>query len=780
VTSDPPFALSTNDGDRMAEVQRLAREGASGTDALVLLLGEPSWVVRRAVVAALARLGTSAVGPLCGVLATQRGNETRLAAAVDALVASGGEVESAVLELAEKTETAAVLCDVAQILGRRKSSDVTAVLTRWCTHEDDNVAVAAIEAIGRIGGSVATRPLVAAVESGNFFRVFPAIMILGRTGDPRAVAPLTALLAEPHYAEEAAAALGRTGQLGGLPPLVGLLLGADASVRAGTRAIVDLHRRHFERSGDPESVPRLFAAAGTPEAISKMVRALGGASVEDTVALATVLGWMHDTAGVMALVALLDEDGEPAREAFQALRSIADDAEPLIRDAVRSGDSARRLRLLPLLGARRSVVSELVVCLRDVDPAVRAIACDGLGRIGDPSVVGVLFGLIGDADARVAQAALGAIQSLGSEEVKLNALAAARSPEARTRRAALRVLAYFAYPDGLDLLLEAIQDPDERIREAAVSGLVWLEDTRARAALLAAASHESVHTRAATLRALANSIPTSEVVGALVRGLTDADAWVRYYACQSLGKLRVTSATDEISRMLRDDAGQVRVAAVEAIARLGGAQALAVLDPASRADDPDVRRAALLGLGDLRRPGALPILLRAAESDSAATRLVAITALAESRAPEVMMALRHAAADADPRVRDEAFGVLAARPGQQATRWLIEQLGRSEDRERALNALANSVEGRIEGILTALEGADAARAPLLIEALMRMRRANANAAVESTLHLENVDARRAAAAALLALGTTSARKALIDATMVDPDDEVRRIAAAAL
>ena len=64
-------------------------------------------------------------------------------------------------------------------------------------HADDNVAVAAIEALGRIGGRAAVESLVDAVDSGNFFRTFPAIDVLGRSGDPRAVAPLTALLDEP-------------------------------------------------------------------------------------------------------------------------------------------------------------------------------------------------------------------------------------------------------------------------------------------------------------------------------------------------------------------------------------------------------------------------------------------------------------------------------------------------------------------------------------------------------------------------------------------------------
>ena len=54
----------------------------------------------------------------------------------------------------------------------------------------ENRSRADIEALGRIGGRTAVEALIGAVKSHRFFRVFPAIDVLGRTSDPRAVAPL--------------------------------------------------------------------------------------------------------------------------------------------------------------------------------------------------------------------------------------------------------------------------------------------------------------------------------------------------------------------------------------------------------------------------------------------------------------------------------------------------------------------------------------------------------------------------------------------------------------
>ncbi len=73
-------------------------------------------------------------------------------------------------------------------------------MTALTEHEDDNVALAALEALGRIGGAEAVERLIGLAESGNFFRAFPAIEVLGRPGSSGAAgaarpAPATAVRA---------------------------------------------------------------------------------------------------------------------------------------------------------------------------------------------------------------------------------------------------------------------------------------------------------------------------------------------------------------------------------------------------------------------------------------------------------------------------------------------------------------------------------------------------------------------------------------------------------
>ncbi len=784
--SAPPspasLSLSAQDRARVEQVEALARRDRDGLPALLPLLDDPSWAVRRAVVAAIARLGEVALGPLCEILRSQRNSETRLAAAVDAIAASSGNVMPAMLELAQSSHNPAVIADALQVLGRRKEREGLQYIVPLAAHRDDNVAVAAIEAMGRIGGVETVEPLLAAVGSRNFFRTFPAIDALGRTGDPRAIGPLTALLGDPLYAAEATRALGRSGQGAALAALAQTLTKpSDSLVCTAAMALADLADRREATFVTSRSMSEALRAAVVPGAASARVcECFSSASVSEQVALARTLGWLGDDIAVERLVDLLEAENPLGQAAAGALRMIGTDAMPRLVASLRGASSGRRTRILPIVGFERIAIADVVFCLDDPDPTVRALACEALARAGNTSVVPDLFRLLGDPDLRVAQAASAAVQSLGSLDTKRLAIEQARSGDPRTRRASLRIVSYFGYREGLDVMVEAVSDPDERIREAALGGLPMLEDARATEAILGATSHVSPKTRAAAVRALGSTRKLPEIVDQLRRRLTDSDAWVRYYACQSLAKLRVLEAADDIVVRIGDEAGQVRVAAVEALAQLRDPRAVRALTEAAENGDPDLRRAALLGLGAVRDPETFPILRSALSSQDAALRLVAVSAMAEFDLPDVVRSLRHAATDPHAGVSSTAIGFLSTRPGDTATKALIELLDTAGARDRALAALAVSLDGRTEAILASLEGASPDIAELLVAALVRMRRPGAVASIAAVLGFENVHARRAAAAALAASGTREALDVLRHYAATDLDADVRRIAAAAV
>jgi hypothetical protein len=173
-------------------------------------------------------------------------------------------------------------------------------------------------------------------------------------------------------------------------------------------------------------------------------------------------------------------------------------------------------------------------------------------------------------------------------------------------------------------------------------------------------------------------------------------------------------------------------------------------------------------------------LIAGVESHDSATRAVALSALAQFEHPDARRAVLHAATDGDASTRSTAFGFLATRGGLAATAELVGLLARATMREAVVGALSMPGPGRITGILAALETADAERSELLISALARMSRADARAAIAVVLGFEAVGPRRAAIAALTAIGTVDARAALAHASEHDIDPALRRLAALGL
>ncbi len=763
---------------RTEEIDRLREMRA--VDALIDRLADPSWVVRRSVVSALALLGDSAVEPLCDVLRTRRDDESRMAAAVDALVASLGDVDEAVLRLVE-SENPSVVCDGVQILGRRRCTAAMPKLAALAESRDDNVALAAFEAVGRIGGETAIDLLLSAVESKNFFRAFPAIDVLGRTGDARAIAPLCALLNVAHYAIEAVRALGRSAQPSAVPALVPLLVKPnDTQVRVVASALVEIHDRHAQRYGPSRVVLDGLLAVDAAAATRRLTQALAGADAAERTALCTVMGWLGGMNAVFELVELLDAEPAVAKAAADAIGSLDSEAQPFLIAALRRSHSERRLLLLPILARRGAATAEIIECLGDPHPGVRAAACDALGKTGDSTAISLLFRALADTDARVSQAAVSAIQSLGGAETERLALESVRSSDPRVRRSALRILAYFGWASGLDLFLEAVQAPDDRLRDLAALGLASIDDDRAIAALMNAATHRSSRTRSAAVRALGQTRKLAAICECLRAALTDTDSWVRYYACQSLGRLKDENSAEAIEALLSDPAGHVRVAAIEALARLGGKRALEALHAAAESPDADLQRAALLGIGSTRDQGSVPLLLRGLASSEPATRLVALSALAEFDDADALAGIRDAMRDADENVQSAAVSLLAGRRGVGAAEALLEAIRHPVLRERVVAALSAPVEGRIEALIRALRVGASDTIPDIAAALVRMRRPEASAALEDAFRSGDAATRRALGPSLAALQTPSAQALLASAAAEDPDVQVRGVCAALL
>lgn len=774
--SSDTFSLTDAEQTRFARVQRFGAGGSKGVSELLEMLTDPSWVVRRSVVDALARFGDSAVAPLIDLLRHKRDNEARIAAVVDTLSISTGPVEKNLGALVNDADPA-IVADVAQILGRRRSPTAVTTLVQLTKHTNDNVAVGAIEGLGRIGGRAAVEALIDIVGGRNFFRVFPAIDVLGRSGDPRSVGPLACLLTDPTYLPEASRALGRLGERSAIAPLVELLSSSsDAVVRVAAASLWELRERFQEKSGgDVVEIDGLLRGQMKKEMVRRLGRLLLQADSTEAVAICNLLGVVGDAEAAPALTAALEADGPVTTSAAAALKKIGRDADSTMLVAIRDGASERRKILLPLV-SRTSAAIEVAACLSDSDPDIRALACDTLARLGNADVVDRLFPLLEDENLRVVHSATAAIQALGTRETRELAMKAAESKSAIVRRSALRILAYFGDAVALKPLLKGLTDSDPRVREAAIHGLPFVDDPAALKALYAAATSEVPRNRALAMRSLGQLEDGNEqVYTLLLRGLEDADPWTRYYSCQSLGRLKFVPASSAVTKLLNDQAGQVRVAAVEALSHFDSPMAHEALRRAASREDLEVRRAALVGLGLGKREEDLPVLLAAAVSGDPATKLMALSALSNFSSERALATLSSAASDPDDQVSTSAVTLLSSRREEEATEVLVELLSVANLAERARAALLVPTETRASGLLIALQAADHELAGVLISILSRLQRPEARVALLSAMKLNNVAARKAAAPVLAARRDREMTSILQEAAENDPDDEVRRI-----
>lgn len=775
ISEENSYNITESEKIRVKASKHLADNGVLGLEELISMLNDSSWVVRREVVNSLASIGDVAVKALLNDLVTNRKSESRIAAVVDSLVASNGSVEKLILPLVDHADEA-IVADVAQILGRRKHSSSISILIKLIKHTNDNVAVGAIEALGRIGGKTAIEALIESTETGNFFRTFPAIDVLGRSGDPRVVEPLSRLLSNPSYLTEAARALGRSNEKTALKPLLKLLFStSDSIIRVAATSISELRDRFEEKTiGEINSFDEQLRSQVSDDVVRRLARMLPEISLVEAISIIKLLGLIGNAEAVPKLTDQLDFRHELADSAADALKKIGNSADAQLREAIREGNSFRRKVILPLI-TRSAAAEDVVLCLLDTDSNVRVLACETLSRLGVASVVPKIFNLLSDTNLRVVHAATAAIQALGSREARTLAIEASKSPSPGVRRSAIHILSYFGDISATQPLLDALLDTDSRVREAALQGLPFLEDTSAQEVLYDFAREKDPRTKSLAMRAIGQLPKASDrAFSILLKGIIDQDAWVRYYACQSLGRLKYEEAVNEISQLLFDDAGQVRVSAVEALSNLNSTEAHTALKSAVKSTDPDVKRAALVGLGISRRLEDLKIILSEVNSKDAPTRLIALSALVGFPSPKVFSALRSAGSDTDEQVRVASIGFLASRAEQEATEMLIELLQNENTFENAKTALLIPSAGRVSGILVALESANDQMSTILISILRKVDH-NINSLLIA-MSLNNIAARKAAATAIAVYkNIPTMMEALKVASENDPDREVRQI-----
>jgi HEAT repeat protein len=265
--------------------------------------------------------------------------------------------------------------------------------------------------------------------------------------------------------------------------------------------------------------------------------------------------------------------------AIQALARMDDEASlRTLLDALKDKDRDVRCEAVLALGQMGNLqaVNPLIETLENGYRDVRAAAASALGELGDTKAVDALqTALIEDENAEVRTAsaqALARLGDLGSVSVLLDCLV--EDDDEWVREACAQALGFLKEPAALDGLFKALEDESLKVGMAAIEALGLIADPRALAALLETLEFGTRDLRAITAKAL-GSLGDTGAIPALEEALNDEALLVRTSAAQALGKLQAQESAPALAELLEQSDLILAQAAALALVQLGvAAQAL--------------------------------------------------------------------------------------------------------------------------------------------------------------------------------------------------------------
>ncbi len=462
----------------------------------------------------LSLIGSAAEVP---ILAGLLGDKELSLAARSALERIPDEAAPAALRKAMAGAQGPSLIGLVNTLGERRDASSVAVIARHLGSKDPAVAGAAIEALGKIGGSAAAKALsgveaalperLGPIRDDALLRCAEGLAGSGRTDEAEKI--YRALSARDRLARVRAAAL------------VGLVTckkdkGQEVLLAALTR------RDRALQSAAVRCIPTVPGSALTKALADKLPTLSPVVQVQVVVAL----GRRADKVALPAVAKAVETDHrEVRRAALTALGQLGDASTiPLLAGlAAKSSGSEQRIirhslaqlrgegldaamvdliarstppvqiELITALSARnaRSAVPALLRSAEAADPKVRAEAIKALGVLGNTQACSALIGLLGKKalaadDRRGIESALVAIcRRRGGADVAAAPIVAAMSGATMPQqRSLLRVLSVLGGDKALQAVLAAADAGQADIRTAAINALADWPDAAPLEALL--------------------------------------------------------------------------------------------------------------------------------------------------------------------------------------------------------------------------------------------------------------------------------------------------------
>jgi HEAT repeat protein/type 1 glutamine amidotransferase len=483
---------------------------------------------QRAFLDGLSFLGSAAEVPALAQALSNPDLSYHAGQALERLPAPAAE---AALTTALGTTTGLARATVLQALATRRAASAVPAIARLLTDPDRDVAAAALDALGTLGGTEATTALQAAENQiAPALRERWAIALLrgaeslrtaGQTGEAaRLFASLARPGRPPHVREAAFPAYVALAGESAVADVLAALAGPDPVLRrAALRALWNTRQPTLLEAAaarlealspeQQETVLLLCGERGYSSLLPAVTQAAASQQPEVRRAAVKTLGRIGNASAVVTLARLggagSDEDLKAVVEALARLRGP--DVDAAIRNALAGAPPAGQRTLLRALAARedRTATPDLLAVSRSPDPAVRAEALRTLGRLADtsacaplvqrlgqaapddrallegalvdigrrdPATVPVLVGALAGAPPLTAASLVGVLGALGGTPACAAVRRQLQSDQPDVRLAAVRVLADWPDAEPLDDLATVVETAgDARTRAIAARGL---------------------------------------------------------------------------------------------------------------------------------------------------------------------------------------------------------------------------------------------------------------------------------------------------------------------
>ena len=280
------------------------------------------------------------------------------------------------------------------------------------------------------------------------------------------------------------------------------------------------------------------------------------------------------------------------------------------------------------LPAQQARFDDVIRNLRNPDPKVRLASVQLLHESKYPEAIGPIAPLINDPIDQIQLEAIWAeLSFFVTHDVpakkRLGGVVEVRNPgqaAAAFEMGSLALEARTAPPEVIDALLKAVDDENPKVRTEAI----YTIGTVARAPLseshvaqlIKALDHYDPAIRAATAR-VAGRLDVKSAGDALIKGINDSQAPVRYAAMRALGAIGERQAIQALTEQLKFyGKGEGAWSALDALAHLADRSSVPIFKSRLADRDPFLRRAAAEGLGRSGDTSEVPAMEIAAGNDA--------------------------------------------------------------------------------------------------------------------------------------------------------------------